>query len=178
MASAEQLVFPWSDPPKAAQPIKPPHVLMPHTSWTYDEILPDGAKWDFETTFPQPSPDAFLPIEDPAVMQDEAVAAVHEEHTRHCLAILADTRTVNDSIRTGVDPRTRKVPSTQKAKKNLSRHLGQATQALAGEFEEMLGAYTSAFGTEAGAAFRAYLIRRDAELASESDEPLPAPQVF
>ena len=158
--------------------MKSPRVLMPHPSWTYEDTLPAGGKWNFETTFPEPLPDAFLPIEDPAVMQDEAVAAIHEEHTRHCLAILADICTVNDSIRTSVDPHTLKVPATQKAKKSLSRHLGQESQALACEFEEMLGAYTSAFGIEAGTAFRDYLIRRDAELASESDEPSPAPQVL
>ena len=153
--------------------MKSPPVLMPHPSSTYEEVLPPGTKWDFETTFPEPLPDAFIPIEDPAEMGEEAIAAVHDEHARHCLAILSDIRTVNDSIRTGVDPRTGQYPKTDKQRLRLREHLGQVATELPVEFEDMLGAYTSAFGIEAGDAFRAYLIRRDREYASDADTIAP-----
>jgi hypothetical protein len=178
MPPLEQFAFPWADPPKPAAAATPQparvRVLMPHPSSTYEEVLPAGTKWDFETSFPEPLPDAFLPIDDAYEMEEEAVAAVHEEHTRHCLGILRDICTVKDSIRTGVDPRTGKPPRTAKARGRLSQHLGQASKELAGEFEQMLDAYASAFGDEAQQAFRAYLLRRDREFASEPGEPVQA----
>jgi hypothetical protein len=111
-------------------------------------------KWDFKTTFPEPTPEAL----DAGRISDEdttpeAVRAIHDEHAREALATLSDLDAVLDARRRGVDPSTGKTPRTPTSRKRLAQRFQTEPDRLVHSFTVLMDVYEEVFGTEARDAF-------------------------
>jgi hypothetical protein len=111
-------------------------------------------KWDFRTTFPEPTEQA---IEAGAIrdedMHPEGIRSIHEEQTREMLATLHDLDAVLDARRRGVDPRNNKTPMLAQTKERLRKFFQTEPARLESWYSNLLGVYADAFGQEAGDAF-------------------------
>jgi hypothetical protein len=110
--------------------------------------------WDFQNTFPQPTPEAI----DAGVISDEDatpenVRAIHDEHARELLAVLSDLDTVLDARRLGVNPRNNKKPMLQPAKERLQKFFETEPDRLQRWWQNQMDVYETAFGAEAADAF-------------------------
>ena len=111
-------------------------------------------KWDFRTSFPEPTEEAIeagtISAED---LHPEGIRSIHEEHAREMLATLHDLDAVLDARRQGVDPRNNKAPMLAEAKERLQKFFQTEPARLEQWFENLLGVYQDAFGQEAAEAF-------------------------
>lgn len=80
---------------------------------------------------------------------EEEVRAMTEEHGRELIALLADIQAVEDSVRTGEDPRTGKTPRTPEAEAKLRDFLENEEPRLKSAYAAALDAYARGFGNEA-----------------------------
>jgi hypothetical protein len=111
-------------------------------------------KWDFRTSFPEPTEEAIeagtINAED---LHPEGIRSIHEEHAREMLATLHDLDVVLDARHRGVDPRNNKAPTLAEAKERLQKFFQTEPARLERWFDNLLGAYQDAFGQEAAEAF-------------------------
>jgi hypothetical protein len=152
-----QLQIEWGKvPPERAVTTPPP---LPVSQPPLVQYLP----WDFQSTFPQPTPEAI----DAGVISDEDAApenlrALHEEHAREALAVLRDLDRVLDARRRGVDPRNNKPPMLKEAKERLKIFFDTEPGRLDRWWQTLMDTYEQAFGpgsqTETS---RALLLRAD-----------------
>jgi len=150
----QQLQIDWSSGPASPPPqartegpaIPPPSV--PANGLTLK------LKWDFRTSFPEPTEEAIeagtISAED---MHTEGIRSIHEEHVREMLATLHDLDTVLEARSRGVDPRNNKAPMLAPAKERLQKFFQTEPARLERWFENLLGVYQDAFGQEAAEAF-------------------------
>ena len=145
-------------------------------------------KWDFHTTFPEPTEQA---IEAGAISAEDlhpgGIRSIHEEQTREMLATLHDLDAVLDARRRGVDPRNNKTPMLKEAKERLQKFFQTEPARLESWYSNLLGVYADAFGQEAADAFdkavRAWHAgvevlaesKSAAARATEAAPPAPAP---
>lgn len=78
----------------------------------------------------------------------EEIEAITEEHARELIAILADTQAVDDSIRTGEDPRSGKLPTTDETREKLREFLAKEEPRLKNTYHSALSSYRDAFGEQ------------------------------
>ncbi|MGA3065263.1 MAG: hypothetical protein ABSF29_00295 [Tepidisphaeraceae bacterium] len=177
----QQLQIDWSSGPASPPPqartegpaIPPPSV--PANGLTLK------LKWDFRTSFPEPTEEAIeagtISAED---MHTEGIRSIHEEHVREMLATLHDLDTVLEARSRGVDPRNNKAPMLAPAKERLQKFFQTEPARLERWFENLLGVYQDAFGQEAAEAFgqavRAWHagVEVVAESTPKATPPLPA----
>jgi hypothetical protein len=111
-------------------------------------------KWDFRTSFPEPTEEAIeagtVSAED---LHPDGIRSIHEEHAREMLATLHDLDAVLDARRRGVDPRNNKAPMLAPARERLQKFFQTEPARLEHWFDNLLGAYQDAFGQEAAEAF-------------------------
>jgi hypothetical protein len=111
-------------------------------------------KWDFRTTFPEPTEQAIeagtISAED---LHLEGIRSIHEEQTREMLATLHDLDAVLDARRRGVDPRNNKAPMLKEAKERLQKFFQTEPARLESWYSNLLGVYADTFGQDAGDAF-------------------------
>jgi hypothetical protein len=145
-------------------------------------------KWDFRTSFPEPTE---LAIEAGAIsaedLHPEGIRSIHEEQTREMLATLHDLDAVLDARRRGVDPRNNKAPMLKEAKERLQKFFQTEPARLESWYANLLGVYADAFGQEAADAFDKAVRARHtgvqvvaesksaAAIATEAKPPAPAP---
>ena len=147
---------------------------------TYSIRAPDMAvsplvqclPWDFQSTFPQPTPEAI----DAGVVSDEDatpenVCAIHEEHARQMLAVLRDLDAVLDARRKGVDPRNNKAPMLKEAKERLQRFFETEPARLERWWQALMDTYEQAFGPQAADAFGKALRARHAGIPVTAEQP-------
>jgi len=131
--------------------------------------------WDFQSTFPQPTPEAI----DAGVVSDEDAApqnvrAIHEEHARQMLAVLRDLDAVLDARRKGVDPATGKPPRTPGSRERLSKLFANEPARLEHWWQTLMDTYEQAFGPEAADAFGKALRARHAGIPVTAEMPFTA----
>ena len=111
-------------------------------------------KWDFATTFPQPTPGA---LEAGVISDDDAepqnVRALHGEHARELLAVLHDIDALADARRRGVDPATGNAPRTEATRMRLAKLFETEPGRLERWWQTQIGVYEEVFGSEAADAF-------------------------
>jgi hypothetical protein len=111
-------------------------------------------KWDFRTSFPEPTEQAIeagtINAED---LHPEGIRSIHEEQTREMLATLHDLEAVLDARRRGVDPRNGKAPMLAPARERLQKFFQTEPARLEHWFDNLLGTYQDAFGQGAAEAF-------------------------
>jgi hypothetical protein len=141
---------------------------------TSDTALPSLVQrlpWDFQSTFPQPTPEAI----DAGVVSDEDAApenvrAIHEEHTRELLMVLHDLDAVLDARRLGIDPATGKPPRTDAAKDRLLKLFATEPGRLERWWQTLMDTYEEAFGSDAADAFGKALRARHAGISVIAEE--------
>jgi hypothetical protein len=110
--------------------------------------------WDFRESFPEPTEQAVeAGIISPEDLTHEGIAAIHAEHAREMLATLHDLDAVLDARRLGVDPRNMKPPRLAEAKERLAKFFETEPPRLERWFDNLLGVYADAFGTDAAESF-------------------------
>jgi hypothetical protein len=117
--------------------------------------------WDFETTFPEPTPEA---IEAGLIEDDEidTVRWIHLEHAKEALAVLHELDAVLDARRRGVNPTTGKSPRTPATKERLRKFFETEPSRLEHWYRTLMDTYAEAFGDEAADAFNKALRARHA----------------
>jgi hypothetical protein len=161
----------WSDPKpsaptNAAEPVRP--AASPPLALTL--------KWDFRTSFPEPTEQALAAgVIRHEECDPESIAGIHQEHSSEMLATLHDLDAVLDARRRGVDPATDKAPRTEAQQKRLQQLYESEPPRLERWFANLLGTYEDAFGADAAEAFgkavRAW--HAGVETVAESTKPLP-----
>jgi hypothetical protein len=168
-----QLQIEWGEVPLEKAVTTPPP--LPVSQPPLVQYLP----WDFQSTFPQPTPEAI----DAGVISDEDAApenlrALHEEHAREALAVLRDLDRVLDARRRGVDPRNNKPPMLKEAKERLKIFFDTEPGRLDRWWQTLMDTYEQAFGHEAADAFGKALRARHAGIPVKAGKPAaetPAP---
>jgi hypothetical protein len=135
--------------------------------------------WDFQSTFPQPTPEAI----DAGIISDEDAApedlrGIHEEHANEALAVLRDLDRVLDARRRGVDPRNNKPPMLKEAKERLKIFFDTEPGRLERWWQTIMETYEQAFGHEAADAFGKALRARHAGIPVRVGKPgaeMPTP---
>ncbi len=129
-------------------------------------------KWDFKTTFPQPTDEALdagiIPDED---TRPENIRAIHDEHARELLAVLHDLNVVLDARRRGVDPRNDKAPMLAPAKERLQKFFETEPVRLERWWQAQMGIYEEAFGPDAADAFAKAIRAWHAGIEVTTDSP-------
>jgi hypothetical protein len=134
--------------------------------------LVQSLPWDFQSTFPQPTPEAI----DAGVVSDEDatpenVRAIHEEHARQMLAVLRELDAVLDARRNGVDPRNNKAPMLKEAKERLQKFFETEPARLERWWQALMDTYEQAFGPAAADAFGKALRARHAGIPVTAEKP-------
>ena len=143
-------------------------------------------KWDFRTTFPQPTQEALdagvLTEED---TEPENLKSLHDEHAREALAALESIDKVLDARRRGVDPKTGRPPTTKETREGLSEFLQYELDRFQRWWQTLMDTHRDAFGPEAadafGKAIRAWhakipvVLDRDPAAPLATQEPVTAP---
>jgi hypothetical protein len=129
-------------------------------------------KWDFRSSFPEPTPEAI----DAGVIPDqdtspESIRAIHEEHAREALMALQELDVVLDARRRGVDPGNDKAPALPAAKERLGKFFETEPARLERWWQNLLDVYEEGFGAEAVDAFARALRARHAGIPVIADEP-------
>jgi hypothetical protein len=119
--------------------------------------------WDFQKTFPQPTPEAI----DAGVVSDEDatpenVRAMHEEQAGQMLWVLSELDCVLDARRKGVDPRNNKTPMLKEARERLQKFFETEPGRLERWWQTLMDTYEQSFGAEAADAFGKALRARQA----------------
>jgi hypothetical protein len=132
-------------------------------------------KWDFSTTFPQPTSEAI----DAGVISDEdttpeAIRSIHDEHAREALAVLHELDVVMDARRRGVDPRNNKPPMLQQARERLQKFFVTEPARLEHWWVNLMDVYEQSFGAEAADAFAKALRARHAGIPVMAEQPSDA----
>jgi hypothetical protein len=147
-ADVNQLLIDWTG--TAA----PPGAVGKEESGSEIQPLVLRLKWDFRTSFPEPTEEAIdAGILQPEDATDEGIRSIHEEHARELLVVLNDLSAVMDARRMGVDPATGRTPRTDAGRKRLAVHFAKEPGQLQHRKEILLGSYADAFGYEAAAEF-------------------------
>jgi hypothetical protein len=130
--------------------------------------------WDFETTFPEPTPEA---IEAGLIEDDEidTVRWIHLEHAREALAVLHELDVVLDARRQGVDPATGKQPRTPATRERLRKFFETEPGRLEHWYRTLMDTYAEAFGDEAADAFNKALRARHAGIPVTDENPVSDP---
>ncbi len=129
-------------------------------------------KWDFVTSFPEPTPEAI----DAGVISNEdttpeGIRAIHDEHARELLMTLHDWDAVLDARRRGVDPVTGKPPSTNAASERLQKLYVAEPERLERWFQNLMDSYEQAFGGEAAEAFGKAIRARHGGIPVVAEKP-------
>lgn len=132
-------------------------------------------KWDFATTFPQPTPEAI----DAGVVSDEdctleAIRTIHEEHAREAMAVLQEMDIVSDARRRGVDPRNNKTPMLEPARERLRQFFVTEPKRLEFWWSNLMDVYEQSFGADAADAFAKALRARHAGIPVRVEPAPPA----
>lgn len=132
-------------------------------------------KWDFATTFPQPTAEAI----DAGIVSDEdctpeAIRCIHDEQAREALAVLQEMDIVSDARRRGVDPRNNKAPMLVPAQERLRQFFVSEPKRLEFWWRDLMDVYEQAFGAEAADAFAKALRARHAGIPVGVEPSLPA----
>lgn len=115
--------------------------------------------WDFNTCFPTPLPAALeAGVLGSAEVDEEHVAAIHEEVAHEVQGLLAELDRVAEAIRTGLDPNTGKTPRSEDRRTALTALLPTLPKARDRGLDQLLADYIDGFGLDAGCAFRRWLI--------------------
>ena len=128
--------------------------------------------WDFQSTFPQPTPEAI----DAGVISDEdatpeRVRSIHEEHAREALNVLNELDKLLDARRGGVDPRNGKAPMLKEARERLQKFFETEPVRLERWWQSLMDTYEQAFGPEAADAFGKALRARHASIPVIAGKP-------
>jgi hypothetical protein len=142
-------------------------------------------KWDFRTSFPDPTEQAIeagtISAED---RHPEGIRSIHEEQAHEMLMTLRDLDAVLDARLRGVDPRNNKAPMLAEAKERLKKFFETEPARLEHWYSNLLGVYEDAFGREAAEAFdkavRAWhagveVVPESKSAAALATTPAPAP---
>lgn len=133
-------------------------------------------RWDFQSTFPQPTPeaiDAGVVSEDDA--QPECVKSLHDELARQLLKVLTEQDEISDARRRGVDPKTGVKPRTRGGKERLARFLESEPARLERTWQVLIGTHSDAFGEEAANAFAKAIRARHAGIPVMAEQPRAVP---
>lgn len=115
--------------------------------------------WDFYSRFPTPLPAALeAGLLGTAEVDEEQVAAIHEELELEVLGLLAELDRITEAMRHGLDPRTDKPPVTDARCEQVARMAESLPAVRDKAMEQALAGYMDAFGLDAGCAFRRFLI--------------------
>jgi hypothetical protein len=95
--------------------------------------------------------------EGPIDPDDDEVAAITEEHAYEMIVLLSDTHAIADSIGTGSDPRTGKIPKTPEAEAKLAEFLQNEGRRLVNAYADAVAAFAEGFGDEAAATLDAWV---------------------
>ncbi len=138
-------------------------------------LLVQRLRWDFKTTFPQPTDEAI----DAGTISDEdnvpfAIEAIHDEHARELFSILHDLDAVMDARRRGVDPQTGKPPRTHATQEKLRRFFQEEPPRLERSYANLLAVYQDAFGADAADAFDKAIRARYANIEVIGAQPTEA----
>lgn len=108
------------------------------------------------------APPAFIPLSsaieagvfgvdlDGAINPDEhAVAALTQEHVHELTCILVEVEALQEAVRTGVDPRTGRLPRTTEATERATERWRCELDQLQSHYASMLTAFEDGFGPEA-----------------------------
>jgi hypothetical protein len=168
-----QLSFDWV----AANELADPLMVVPNapqpapTEANSPAPLVQRLPWDFQNSFPQPTPEAvearIISDED---LSAENIRAIHDEHARELLIVLHDLDAVRDARRRGVDPATGKAPRTSAARERLHGLFEKEPQRLEQCWQSLMDSYESGFGSRAANAFAKAIRARHAgiEVVAES----------
>lgn len=148
----QQLQMTWSGPASPPQTTADTPAGLPPSGPA--NALTLKLKWDFRTSFPEPTEQAIeagaISAED---MHPKGIRGIHEEQTREMLATLHDLDAVLDARRRDVDPRNNKTPLLKQAKERLQKFFETEPARLEHWYSNLLGVYADAFGQEAADAF-------------------------
>ena len=155
----------------------PPTIARSETNVSVDhpalEPLAQCLKWDFETTFPEPLPEAIEAgfIEDEEI---DTVRWIHLEHGKEALAVLHELDAVLDARRRGVNPATGKAPRSPATRERLRKFFETEPGRLEHWYQTLMDTYAEAFGDEAADAFNKALRARHAGIpVTAEQERLP-----
>jgi hypothetical protein len=108
-----------------------------------------------------------MTAEGPIEPDEEGIRAMTEEQAREMLWLLRDIQAVEDSLRTGEDPKTGKTPKTPEAQAKLRENLEREEPRLKQAYANALSAYADAFGDEAGKALDLWVRKTVADCTIE-----------
>ncbi len=164
-----QLLIEWQTPPA-----KPAVTRVPTAG--NQSPLTLRLKWDFKTTFPQPTDEAIdAGVIDASDTEPENLKSLHENYARECLASLKALDQVMDARRRGVDPGTQQKPRTHASRERLRKYFNEEPDRLKHAFHVLIDTYGEAFGDEPAAAFEKALRAWHAGVQVET-ETLPTPK--
>ena len=103
----------------------------------------------------------------PIEPDEEDVASLTTEHANEMMGLLLDLAAVEDSLRTGRDPRTNKLPRTPETRARLAERLRAERSRLQDAYADALAVYTEAFGDEAAAPLDGWVRREVANTVSK-----------
>ncbi len=89
--------------------------------------------------------------EGPIAPDDEEVADLTAEHANEMIVLLSDSHAVEDALRFGYDPATRRIPVTPEKRNSLVQSLQKEQERLVGSYTDALNVYADAFGESAAA---------------------------
>lgn len=89
--------------------------------------------------------------EGPISPDDEEVAALTAEHANGMIVLLSDCHAVEDALRFGYDPATRRIPATAEKRDALVQSLQKEHEQLVGSYTDAVNVYADAFGESAAA---------------------------
>ena len=111
-------------------------------------------KWDFKTSFPQPTDQAVDEgVIDAADLTPDAIRSIHEEHARQALGALHDLDVVMDAKRRGVDPRNNRKPMLAETKQRLQTFLETEPARLDRWYQTLMDTYADTVGADAADQF-------------------------
>ena len=186
---AGQLLIDWNPASSGvhAQTVASPSTLEPEQTSASSSPAPAAAPplvqrlpWDFEATFPEPTPQAI----EAGLIEDEEIDTVrwiHLEHAKEALAVLHELDAVLDARLRGVDPATGKPPRTANTRERLRKFFQTEPTRLEQWYQTLMDTYEEAFGNEARQAFDKALRARHAGIPvvaepARTPAEVPAPE--
>lgn len=77
-------------------------------------------------------------------------AALTQEHSHELITTLVEIGVLEDALRSGIDPRTGRLPRTPEAGERLAEHCRSELHTLQSKYGDMLAAFVEGFGPDAG----------------------------